>query len=224
MSLLIVGLGNPGPRYADTRHNFGFMAIDAFASKLGAESWRDKFGGLFSKTSVGSTEMFLIKPQTFMNLSGQCVQPAAAFWKIPPEQIVVLHDELDVPFGSIKLKVGGGHAGHNGLRSLIERLGTPNFARLRLGIGRPPADFKGEIADYVLSRFDSVEQSSLPDLITKSVWACEQIAKSGVGGATNKINAPPPKPKVEKKAPAAQSNNQNLPKSEESPSKDEPQS
>ncbi|RYE89327.1 MAG: aminoacyl-tRNA hydrolase [Myxococcales bacterium] len=191
---LIVGLGNPGPPYADTRHNLGFLALDALAEKLGADPFREKFGALVSRARLGpgdDAEVALLKPQTYMNLSGQSVQPAAAFFKVPVGQIIVLHDELDVPFGEVRLKLGGGHAGHNGLRSLIERLGSPEFVRVRLGIGRPPPAFR-DVADYVLSRFDPVERASVPDVCARAVAMIGDIASLGLTTAMNRHNAKAP--------------------------------
>lgn len=190
--ILFVGLGNPGKQYADTRHNFGFLAVDALASKLGADGWKQKFNGEWCKARLGSEDVYLLKPQTFMNLSGTSVQPAAAFWKIAPSDIVVLHDELDLPFGQLRLKQGGGHAGHNGLRSLIEKLGTPEFARIRLGIGRPPGDYPGGVVNWVLARFEGVDRAAVPDVCAKAVSACESIGSLGLREAMNRLNATAP--------------------------------
>jgi len=185
---LVAGLGNPGPRYADTRHNFGFLAVDALAARLGAEPFRDKFSAQVSRARLGPEELVLLKPQTFMNLSGQSVQPAAAFFKVPVSAVVVLHDELDLPFGEIRLKQGGGHAGHNGLRSLIERLGSPDFLRVRLGIGRPPPAFR-DVADYVLARFDPEERPRVPALCDQAAEILRDVVELGPTGAMNRHNA-----------------------------------
>jgi PTH1 family peptidyl-tRNA hydrolase len=130
-----------------------------------------------------------------MNLSGDSVQPAQAFHKIPLEQVVVIHDELDLPFGDVRLKVGGGHAGHNGLRSIIERSGA-GFVRVRFGIGRPPASFKGDVADFVLNDFASAETAALAPLIERAREAVRLVVSLGSSAAMNRFNAPPPKPKV----------------------------
>jgi PTH1 family peptidyl-tRNA hydrolase len=201
---LLVGLGNPGAKYERTRHNIGFMAVDDLGRRGPAgggspSDWREKFRGLWLKTSAAGREVVLLKPQTFMNLSGECVQPAAAFFKVTPERVVVLHDELDLPFGEVRVKVGGGHAGHNGLRSLIERLGTPDFVRVRIGIGRPPAGFRGQVADYVLSPFEAVESATLPSLIERAAEAAEKVLALGATAAMNATNGgntptKPPKP------------------------------
>jgi PTH1 family peptidyl-tRNA hydrolase len=185
---LVAGLGNPGPRYADTRHNFGFLALDALAARLGADPFRDKFSAQQSRAVLASEELILLKPQTFMNLSGQSVQPAAAFFKVPTAQVIVLHDELDLPFGEVRLKQGGGHAGHNGLRSLLERLGSPEFFRIRLGIGRPPPAFR-DVADYVLARFEPDERPQLPALCERAVDMVRDLATLGPTGAMNRHHA-----------------------------------
>lgn len=185
---LVVGLGNPGKEYANHRHNVGFMAVDEIASRLKADAFRDKFSGSWTKASHAGEDIVLLKPETFMNLSGSSVQPAAAFFKVPPANIVVLHDELDVPFNEVRLKVGGGHAGHNGLRSMIERLGTPDFVRVRIGIGRPPAGFRGEVADYVLSNFDTMERAELADVLRRAADSVLDVLARGVTPAMNKLN------------------------------------
>ncbi len=186
---LVVGLGNPGKEYASHRHNVGFMAIDALASSLGADPFRAKFSGEWTRASKGDLDVVFLKPMTFMNLSGQSVQPAAAFFKVAPSEVLVLHDELDIPFGDVRLKMGGGHAGHNGLRSIIERLGTPDFARLRIGIGRPPPGFRGEVADFVLHAFEAVERAELPGVIERVEKAARDVFARGIGSATNALHA-----------------------------------
>ncbi|HWL87931.1 MAG TPA: aminoacyl-tRNA hydrolase, partial [Polyangiaceae bacterium] len=155
--ILVVGLGNPGKKYEENRHNVGFIAADEIHRQGSFPEWREKFSAFYAKGDHNA----LLKPQTFMNLSGDSVQPCAAFLKIEPSSIVIVHDELDLPFGDVRLKFGGGHAGHNGLRSIIQRLGTPDFARVRVGIGRPPATFRGDVADFVLTNFDPVEHAEL---------------------------------------------------------------
>jgi PTH1 family peptidyl-tRNA hydrolase len=194
--LLVVGLGNPGRQYEETRHNVGFAVADALARAAGADAWREKFSALVTRGRLGATDVALLKPQTFMNLSGQSVQPAAAFFKVPAASLLVVHDELDLPFGELRLKQGGGHAGHNGLRSIIERMGTPDFGRLRVGIGRPPPGFKGDVAAYVLSRFDSAERATVNDVCASAVAALEAVASAGFAAAMNRINARPRAPRA----------------------------
>ena len=186
---LVVGLGNPGREYASHRHNVGFMALDELARMARADSPKEKFSAEYTRLTHAGEDAVLLKPQTFMNLSGQSVQPAAAFFKVPIDRVLVVHDELDVPFGEVRLKVGGGHAGHNGLRSIIERMGGNGFARVRIGIGRPPAGFRGEVADYVLSSFDGSERAELPDVIARAARAVTLVMEKGLSSATNTLHA-----------------------------------
>ncbi len=185
---LVVGLGNPGKEYASHRHNVGFMVVDELASPVRADASRDKFSGVLAKGSSAGEDIALLKPMTFMNLSGDSVQPAAAFFKVPAANVLVIHDELDLPFGEVRLKVGGGHAGHNGLRSIIQRLGTQEFARVRVGIGRPPATFRGEVADFVLSPFDASERAELPDVLKRATEIVLDVLARGVAPAMNAHN------------------------------------
>ncbi len=185
---LVVGLGNPGREYASHRHNVGFMVVDEVAARLRADAMREKFSAHWTKAEHGGEQLVFLEPQTFMNESGRSVQPAAAFFKIAPANVLVVHDELDVPFGEVRLKMGGGHAGHNGLRSIIAHLGTPDFARLRIGIGRPPKGFRGEVADYVLSGFDGDDHMRLPDLVKTGAQAVLDVAERGLTPATNRLN------------------------------------
>ena len=181
---LVVGLGNPGKKYERNRHNVGFMVAERLRASNGLPDFRDKFSGLFSKGDAFA----LLEPQTFMNLSGDSVQPAAAFLKVEPANVIVVHDELDLPWKDVRVKVGGGHAGHNGLRSIIQRLGTPEFVRVRVGVGRPPADFKGDVANYVLADFDATERGELPDVVDRAAAAVERVVKDGAAAAMNALN------------------------------------
>jgi peptidyl-tRNA hydrolase, PTH1 family len=198
---LVVGLGNPGKKYERTRHNVGFMALDAISAKHAFPPARDKFSGQFARAYALTEDVALLKPQTFMNASGDSVQPAAAFLKVQLSEIVVIHDELDLPFGTVRIKKGGGHGGHNGLRSLIERLGAPDFVRVRMGIGRPPVDFKGDVADYVLGSFVGEEGEALPSLIAAAEKAVATIVKLGVQDAMNRFNVAPKPPRPHKPKP-----------------------
>jgi PTH1 family peptidyl-tRNA hydrolase len=195
--ILVVGLGNPGREYAAHRHNVGFMAVDELARRVGADAPRDRFSGTCARAEIAGEPAVLLRPMTFMNASGDSVQPAAAFFKIEPADIVVLHDELDLPFGDVRLKHGGGHAGHNGLRSIMERLGTGDFGRVRIGIGRPPPGFRGEVASFVLSGFDPTERAALPDLLKKAGDSVLDIARRGFASAMKDRNTRPKKPKPE---------------------------
>jgi PTH1 family peptidyl-tRNA hydrolase len=182
--VLVVGLGNPGKKYAKNRHNVGFMVAHRLARARALPDFREKWNALFTK----GEDVALLEPQTFMNLSGDSVQPAAAFLKVEPGSIVVVHDELDLPWKDVRLKVGGGHAGHNGLRSIIGRLGTPDFVRVRVGIGRPPPGWAGDVADYVLHDFDPIEAAELPDVVDRALDAVERILRDGVQAAMNAVN------------------------------------
>jgi PTH1 family peptidyl-tRNA hydrolase len=159
---LIVGLGNPGSEYTKNRHNIGFMALDAIVRRHGFSPWRQKFQGEICEGTLAGEKVLALKPATFMNLSGNAVQAAAAFYQIAPADIVVLHDELDLAPGRIKVKVGGGHAGHNGLRSIQAALG-PDYRRVRLGIGHP--GHKDQVSNWVLGNFAKVDADWLTPLI-----------------------------------------------------------
>jgi PTH1 family peptidyl-tRNA hydrolase len=189
---VVVGLGNPGKKYEGNRHNVGFMAVDAMAGAASGLVWKEKFGGVFARGELFGHPTLLLKPMTFMNLSGDSVQPALAFTKAAIEEVIVVHDELDVPFGEVRLKVGGGHAGHNGLRSIIERCASPDFVRVRIGIGRPPPGFRGDVADYVLHDFDPSEKAELPGVIEKAVDATRKVVTLGAAAAMNAVNAKAP--------------------------------
>ncbi len=193
--LLVVGLGNPGSAYASHRHNVGFMAVDELARRVSADPFREKFSAEWARAEIAGEPAILLKPQTYMNESGRSVQPAMAFFKIAPAELVVLHDELDIPFGEVRLKLGGGHAGHNGLRSIMAS-GGGDFARVRLGVGRPPPTFRGEVADFVLSSFDPTERAALPDLLKKAGDSVLDIARRGLGPAMNARNTRPKAPKA----------------------------
>lgn len=195
--LLVVGLGNPGRQYSANRHNVGFMVVDELASACRADGFRSKFNGEYAKGEISGEDVVLLKPMTFMNESGRSVQAAMAFFKPSIDRVLVIHDELDLPFGTVRLKVGGGHAGHNGLRSIMACAGSGEFGRVRFGIGRPPAGFRGEVADYVLSNFDAMERADLPDLLKRAGTTVLEVAARGLATAMNVHNV---RPKSEKKA------------------------
>ncbi len=190
--VLVVGLGNPGRSYEGNRHNVGFMAADGLRSSENLPEYREKFSGAWTKGEAKGGSLALLKPMTFMNLSGDSVQPATAFLKVEPGSLIVVHDELDVPFGEVRLKLGGGHAGHNGIRSIIERLGSPEFIRVRVGIGRPPPGFRGDVADYVLHNFDPGEKAELPGVLDKAMSATRLILKDGIKAAMAVVNQKAP--------------------------------
>jgi peptidyl-tRNA hydrolase, PTH1 family len=183
---LVVGLGNPGSEYARTRHNLGFMVVDELAARAGATPWKAKFGAeLVEGQLAPGVRLLLCKPMEYMNVSGQVVQKVAAFWKVAPAQTVVVHDELDLPFGRLKLGAGGGAGGHNGIRSLISTLGT-DFNRVRVGIGKPQSKQQG--VGHVLGGFSKEEQTELPFIVTEAREAVETIISSGLTAAMNRFN------------------------------------
>ncbi|HEX3350829.1 MAG TPA: aminoacyl-tRNA hydrolase [Acetobacteraceae bacterium] len=162
--LLWVGLGNPEPGMLRNRHNIGFMAIDVIADRHGFSPWRQRFKGVVAEGSIGGEKVLALKPLTYMNASGESVQAAAAFFKLLPDVITVFHDELDLVFGKVRVKRGGGAAGHNGLRSLDRQFGTPEYWRVRLGIGHPGS--KERVLGHVLGNFAKAEEPELIDILT----------------------------------------------------------
>lgn len=189
---LVVGLGNPGKKYEKTRHNVGFVVLERLQQAHGLPDLKEKFSAVWTRGELavggGRHPVALLAPQTFMNLSGDSVQPAAAFLKVEPSRVIVVHDELDLPWQDVRLKLGGGHAGHNGLRSIIQRLGTPEFVRVRVGVGRPPSGWKGDVADYVLHDFDPIERAELPSVVDRAVAAIEKVVALGAAAAMNAVN------------------------------------
>lgn len=186
--MLVVGLGNPGPEYAATRHNLGFLVVDELAARAGNAPFREKFHGELAEGRVGAHAFKLLKPLTFMNVSGRSVRAAVTFYKVPLTELVVVHDEIDLPFAEIRLKTGGGDAGHRGIRSVAAELGTPDFIRIRIGVGRPPPGFRGSAADFVLQGFAPAERAELAPLVTRAADAAELIASRGLATAMNQIH------------------------------------
>jgi PTH1 family peptidyl-tRNA hydrolase len=183
---LVVGLGNPGPEYAGTRHNAGFLVVERFAGP--GASWSQAHRGLFTTVETGNDPVCLLKPETFMNRSGESVADASARFQLPVEAVIVVHDELDLPFGQVRLKQGGGHAGHNGLKSVASALGSSDFCRLRVGIGRPGPEFSGALADYVLSGFAAEELRLLPEVLDEGSQALGLVIRLGIAAAMNQVN------------------------------------
>jgi PTH1 family peptidyl-tRNA hydrolase len=183
---LVVGLGNPGKRYALTRHNAGFMAVDTLSSRSGADCSRSQFGALVDRTDVSSNPVVLAKPQSFMNRSGQPVASLKGYYKVDAEQVVVIHDELDLPFGTVKVKLGGGHGGHNGLRDIMKHFSGKDFVRVRVGVSRPPPGW--DVANYVLAPWTGDEQDQLEDVMRRAADAVEVIVSDGAKSAMNQIN------------------------------------
>lgn len=183
---LIVGLGNPGREYRDTRHNIGFMVLDRLAIRLDARFTRLQAKALVAQAQVGETRLLLAKPQTFMNLSGQAVRGLTRFYKIPPESVLVIHDDLDLPVGALRLRMDGGAAGHKGILSIVAELGTEQFARLRVGIGRPPGQM--DAADYVLQPLSTPELLAFSDILERAAAAALTWAQEGLTTAMNRFN------------------------------------
>jgi len=188
--VIVVGLGNPGQRYENTRHNLGFIVVERLADAWGAAPFRAKFQGLVSQVDHPGTgqRLVLLKPTTYMNLSGQCVQAALAFFKQAPRDLVVVHDELDLPLGRLALKSGGGSAGHNGLKSITQSLGSPDYVRMRLGIGRPGPDYRGDISDFVLEAVPPSEEPACENMLVKATEALELLVNQGLDVAMNRTN------------------------------------
>ena len=187
--ILIAGLGNPGPRYATTRHNVGFRIVDRWVNRHESQTWREKFEAEYTSVSCANGErVVVLKPTTFMNRSGFAVRAALSFFKLEPAELLVVHDELDLPFGDYRLKLGGGDAGHNGVGSIIEQLGTDAFARLRFGIGRPPLEFTGSGADFVLEGFPLADRPRVEELIGTCTQVLDQVVESGLSSAMNVSN------------------------------------
>jgi PTH1 family peptidyl-tRNA hydrolase len=185
--VLIVGLGNPGRRYEKGRHNAGFMVIDKLALDLQVPVEQKKFNALSGRALIRNTQVIFVKPQSYMNLSGEAVRRFFDFYKMErPEDVIVVHDDLDLPFSVIRLKAGGGHGGHKGLLSIIQHLGSPDFLRVRIGIGKP-AD-KEMTERHVLEPFSGEEMKRLPAVVTTAVSAVGEIVSSGIQAAMNQYN------------------------------------
>lgn len=187
-SWLIVGLGNPGAKYEATRHNVGQMALDVLADRIGGRFSPHKTGSRIADGRVrpGGPKLILAKSNGYMNTSGGPVSALAKYFDVPPDRIIVIHDELDLPFDSVKLKQGGGHGGHNGLRDIAKALGTPEFLRVRVGIGRPPG--QQDPADYVLRPFGTGERSTLPVLLEDAADAAESLVDEGLLAAQQRFH------------------------------------
>jgi PTH1 family peptidyl-tRNA hydrolase len=180
---LVVGLGNPGPGYAGNRHNVGQMVLAELADRTSAsfKSHRTNSSVAEGRTGISGPRLILAKPATFMNVSGGPVAELLRFYKLEPNRLIVLHDELDIPFDTLKLKAGGGHGGHNGVRDIIAAIGTGDFTRIRIGVGRPPG--RQSAADFVLKDFSSDERKVLPNLLSDAADAVELVAREGLAPA-----------------------------------------
>jgi PTH1 family peptidyl-tRNA hydrolase len=182
---LLIGLGNPGTRYAQNRHNAGFMVVDAVAREYGFSPWSSRFGGQASEGRIGTTKVFAFKPMSYMNLSGNPAGEIARFYKIPTENVITIHDELDLPLAKLRVKRGGGNGGHNGLKSLDEHLGK-DYLRVRFGIGHPGD--KDKVADYVLSDFAKAEMPAVEDCIKEITKHIATLLQGDEAGFMNKLS------------------------------------
>jgi PTH1 family peptidyl-tRNA hydrolase len=189
---LVVGLGNPGPAYAGHRHNVGYLVADVLAERMGSSMRAHKSGradvveGRLAAPGADASRVVLARPRSYMNESGGVVSTLAKFYKVPADRIVAVHDELDIPFGALRVKLGGGDNGHNGLRSVRTSLGTGDFYRVRLGIGRPPG--RQEVADFVLSNYSSNERKELPLLVVEAADAVESLVTDGLDRTQQRFN------------------------------------
>jgi len=183
---LLVGLGNPGREYRETRHNAGFMVIDRLSEQLGFGLSRVQSKALIGQGKLGEARVILAKPQTYMNLSGQAVASLLRFYKLPHSRLLVIHDDIDLPFGTIRMRPGGGSGGQKGLASIIQQLGTQEFPRLRVGVGRPSG--RMDPADHVLQTFSPAERELLPGVLKTAVEASLSFVKDGLSQAMNQFN------------------------------------
>jgi len=197
---MLVGLGNPGREYRRNRHNVGFMALEELARRANIDLRTRKFSANMGQGTFAGRKVVLLMPETFMNLSGDSVQPAMAFFKVDKADLIVFHDELDMPFGKLQVKDGGGHGGHNGLRSIAGRVGSTEWKRVRIGVGRPQ-NCNIPVADYVLSDFYSEEARALEDILWKAHDAAEIILREGAKAAMNQFNGKAQEPKPKKPKP-----------------------
>lgn len=180
---VVCGLGNPGSRYENTRHNLGFLAAQDFFS---GSIWKTDSDAIVCHREIGGRRIYGVMPQSFMNLSGEPLSRIMKFYKIPPSRLIVLHDELDLELGSLRVKIGGGIAGHNGLRSIVEQLGTKDFFRIRLGIGRPAG--QQEVVSWVLAKFTREDQSVVAGLLPRSTQAIETLITDGIAKSQSRFN------------------------------------
>ena len=184
---LIVGLGNPGKQYAHTRHNVGFRAIDLLSQKLGCKVDKGKFQGLYGQTVYGGRKLFLLKPQTYMNLSGKSILQLSAYFNIPPQRIIVLFDDISLEPGRLRIRADGSAGGHNGIKSIIAEVGSQAFPRIKIGVGAKPHP-EQDLADWVLSGFTTAEEKALSAALEKAGEAALCIMDSGVPDAANRYN------------------------------------
>ncbi|HET9460667.1 MAG TPA: aminoacyl-tRNA hydrolase [Gaiellaceae bacterium] len=185
LDLLIAGLGNPGARYELDRHNVGWMVVDELARRCQA-TFKSKFNGRLSETRVGDARVALLKPETYMNESGRSIAAAAKYFKVAPEDVLVVHDDVDLDVGRLQARLGGGLAGHNGLRSIAQSLGTPEFLRLRVGVGRPGRGDPRDVADFVLAPFEAHDERE--GIVSRAAEALEIVVGEGLEEAQRRFN------------------------------------
>jgi PTH1 family peptidyl-tRNA hydrolase len=185
LDLLVAGLGNPGPEYQATRHNAGWLVADELATRHSG-SWRSKFSGRLAEVRLGDLRLGLLKPETYMNESGRSIGAAARFFKVEPGSLLVVHDDVDLEEGRLQARLGGGLAGHNGLRSIAQTLGSPDFLRLRVGVGRPGRGDRRSVADYVLAEFDPTVDVAA--VVSRAADAVETTARDGLAEAQQRFN------------------------------------
>lgn len=184
--LMVAGLGNPGNRYAETRHNAGFQVVDALCRQFSIPMDKEKYDAQFGRGRIGDRDVFLVRPQSYMNRSGSPVQKLSRFFGIEVPDILVVYDDIDLPFGKIRIREQGGHGGHNGIRSLIEQLGTRDFPRVRIGIGRPEGE--KDVADHVLSGFSSAEKEIWLRVVERARDAVSCMAEEGIAAAMQRFH------------------------------------
>lgn len=182
---VVVGLGNPGEQYAKTRHNAGAMVVEILAERVGTRFKNHKSGCFVAEGRLAGAPVVVARPISYMNTSGQPVRQLVSFYKVPIERIIIVQDEIDIPFGEVRIKEGGGLAGHNGLKSISSHLGTKEFLRVRVGVGRPRG---GDAADHVLDRFSSSERAELPEILERAADAVERIIEAGAERAMTEFN------------------------------------
>jgi hypothetical protein len=183
---IIAGLGNPGTEYAQTKHNVGFMLVDALAEHLNAPAWKEDFFSAITEVRIGGEKVFLVKPLTYMNNSGEALGPMLSYYKMDADDLVVVHDDMDIPAGTVRIRKKGGSGGHNGIKSILAHVGSENFARVRIGVGRPPAGWT--VINHVLAPFSSEDAPKIRAAIDYLLPAAECIVTDGVDLAMNKYN------------------------------------
>jgi peptidyl-tRNA hydrolase, PTH1 family len=206
---LVVGLGNPGPRYEGTRHNIGYAVVDYLAAAPGVGRWRNRFESQVAETVEGAEPVLLMKPETFMNLSGRAMRPALDFYKLSVSDLLVVCDDIALPLGKLRVRTKGSDGGQKGLRSIQEALGTPEYVRLRIGVGSPGEHW--DAADYVLSRFKPAERTAVEEAVAQAAQAVLVWVRQGAEVCMNRFNGEPQPPKPKKEKPAKEKKDENPP-------------